>query len=339
MRDLEAWWSSDAFADELGEWVSSRLAARGHVVTGPVRAHRVRFWSAVFGVPTEAGTFWVKVANPGQGFEVDLTSMLADLVPEHVLAPTATRVDRVGDRFWLLLPDGGTTLRDHGGATVAHWRRLVRDAADMQRALVPHHDRLVGAGLVPMTADDAEPYAERVVGWARALPDDDPQQLDDKTADGLLARLPVLAEDMALLAGSGIPDTLQHNDLSDSNAFVSGPAGLGPLRFFDLGDAFWSHPFAALHLTLCFATERYPWPDLASETGSAVVDSYLECWPEHGDVEGLRRLVVPAMRLALLHRAESWRRLLAAVPPRPDPPRLVDLLEAAVSDVGGTMRR
>lgn len=338
-RDLEAWWSGAAFRADLGAWVTSELTGHGIGVTGEVVAHRVRFWSAVFRVPTSSGQLWVKAANPGQGFEVDLTLALAGLVPEHVVAPVATLVDPASDRFWMLLPDGGSTLRERGGTSVAHWERLVRDAVDMQRALISHGARLRRAGLVSLGAADGVAYVERLLERGRTLARDDPNHLAAEEAGTLAAGLPLLRRDLELLAASSIPDSLQHNDLTDANAFVSGPDGLGPLRFFDLGDAFWGHPFAALHLTLCVATRCYPWPDLDSEVAGAIVEAYLSGWADHVAVSELRPLVVPALRLALLHRAESWRRLLAAVPPRADPPRIFDSLLPAMSDHGGTMTR
>lgn len=332
VRDLEAWWGSPDLLTEVDAWAAAVLGWRGLATTGPAVAHRIRFWSAVFRVPTEAGTFWVKAASPGQGFEIALTTALADLVPEHVLTPLATVVDPEHDRFWMLLPDGGTTLRDHGGATTAHWCRLVRDLAELQRALVPHGDRLRVAGLPPLSAADGVAYVERMIAWGRSLDPADPQHLGAAQEEELHADLPRLRADLALLAASGVPDSLQHNDASDNNAFVTGPDGLGPLRFFDLGDAFWSHPFAALQLTLCFATGSYPWPDTSSELATAVVDAYLGCWPEHGSVAELRPLVTPALRLAQVHRTESWRRLLAVVPDRPDGTLLLDVLRRAVAE-------
>lgn len=332
MRDLEAWWDSPDLLAEVGRWATTELGRHGVAATGPAVAHRVRFWSAVFRVPTEAGTFWVKAASPGQGFEIALTTALADLVPEHVLTPLATVVDPARDRFWMLMPDGGTTLRDHGGATTAHWCRLARDLAELQRALAPHGDRLREAGLPTLRAADGVAYVERMIAWGSSLDPADPQHLGAAQQDELRSGLPRLAADLALLASSGVPDSLQHNDASDSNAFVTGPDGLGPLRFFDLGDAFWSHPFAALQLTLCFATGSLPWPDMTSEVATTVADAYLACWPEHVSVAELRPLVTPALRLAQLHRTESWRRLLAVIPPRPDGTQLLDVLRLAVAE-------
>lgn len=48
------------------------------------------------------------------------------------------------------------------------------------------------------------------------------------------------------LAGHGIPDSLQHDDLHDGNAFVRDRAYV----VFDWGDACVSHPFHTLVVTL-----------------------------------------------------------------------------------------
>jgi hypothetical protein len=48
------------------------------------------------------------------------------------------------------------------------------------------------------------------------------------------------------LAASGIPDTIQHDDLHDGQVFVQD----GAVRVFDWGDAVVSHPFLSMSVAL-----------------------------------------------------------------------------------------
>ena len=45
-----------------------------------------------------------------------------------------------------------------------------------------------------------------------------------------------------------------------------------------------------------------------------VIDAYLESWTDLAPAQELRRLLPAAERMSALHRAESWRRLMADVP-------------------------
>src|SRR5206468_12290114 len=54
------------------------------------------------------------------------------------------------------------------------------------------------------------------------------------------------------LAASGVPETVQHDDLHMANVYARGER----LRLLDWGDASISHPFASLVVTFRFLEER-----------------------------------------------------------------------------------
>ncbi len=322
-RDLLALWGSAAFRASAAEWVRTVLSERGVRLHGGLVPHRLRFWSALFTVDTDAGRCWFKACNPGQAFEAGLADRLGRLVPEHVLAPLA--VDE--GRGWLLLPDGGPTVRDSGGE---QWELLLRQAARMQQALAAHGAALAVAGLPALSPETALAEAIRLVESLARLPAGDPQRVGAARATALRARLERLREPLAALEAPGVPPTLQPNDLSLANA-VAAPDGTG-YRIFDLGDAFWSHPFAVLQVPLRMATGAWPGPPARGDLlADRLARAYLGEWPQLApDDVGL--LVDAADRLASLQRCESWRRLLAHVDPGRlgvSTPRLVDWIADA----------
>ncbi|WP_337060271.1 hypothetical protein [Kineococcus sp. G2] len=88
-----------------------RWAAGHQEVTGePVLVKR-RPWSRVWWLPTPAGRAWLKACPPAVAHEVALVAALAAHGVPHVLGPLAADPGR----GWLLLPDGGPTLREAGG--------------------------------------------------------------------------------------------------------------------------------------------------------------------------------------------------------------------------------
>ncbi|UNX54505.1 hypothetical protein MF406_16700 [Georgenia sp. TF02-10] len=342
-RDLVGHWRSAGFREHAGGWVGTALAGAGLQVRGPLTEHRVRFWSAVFTVATDHGRVWFKVTNPGQRFEAGLVRVLADLLPGEVLAPLA--VD--AERGWLLLPDGGPTLRERGAVTEAEWEALVVQAARMQAALATHRRALLGAGLPVLLPGEAVEYVTGVVEELAALPREDPQRLDGREARDLLAGLAAVGGVFADLAAGGVPLTLQPNDLSPANALgpyrADGGAdhardGAGPFRLFDLGDAFWSHPFAVLQVPTRMAAGSWPHrPRPGHGLAARLRRAYVAQWaglPRGRDGD---HLLDAADRLASLHRCESWRRLLRHADPArlgTPTPRLATWLADAIRPPG-----
>ncbi|WP_188079074.1 aminoglycoside phosphotransferase family protein [Actinotalea subterranea] len=327
-RDLVAHWSSAAFLARATAWVRSVLAARGEAVRGDLVAHRVRFWSAVLTVPTDHGTRWFKATNPGQAFEAPLLDRLGDLAPEHVVRPLA--VDAA--QGWLLLPDAGPTLRAHGCVTTEDWAALLEHAADLQAALAVHRPELLATGLPTLLPQDAPAYAAALVDDLARLSADDPQHVDTEEAAALTRGLGELDTDLAALVDLGVPASLQPNDLSLQNAFAPRDRP-GPPRLIDVGDAFWSHPFAVLQVPTRMACGTWPEPPPRDDAVAARLrDAYLSRWPQvaPGDRPTVARA---ADRLASIHRCESWRRLLAHADPQRlgvPTPRLADRLADAL---------
>ncbi|MFC6016653.1 phosphotransferase [Plantactinospora solaniradicis] len=296
---------TDAPIDELlapdwladsDSWLAEWLAALGITSTGPVRTVRVRAWSILRQVPTDAGRVWFKANVPGNGFEAAVVGALAGWAPDFVVAPLA--VDP--DRGWLLSPDGGPTLR---AATAdrpdpARWADLLQRYAELQRLVAPHGDRLVGLGLPDLRT-------ARMPATLAELLADPTVTLDPPVRAALVALIPEYDRWCAELAADGLPPSIQHDDLHDDNVFVGG-AGL---RFFDWGDACLAHPFGTLLVTLNAAANRFGFEPGGPELGR-LRDAYLEPWTELRGRGELLRSVRLALWVAKVGRAVSWRRAL-----------------------------
>jgi len=230
-------WRDESWLREARDWTTERLAEAG-VDLGDTQVEQVRArpWSTQLRVATGAGTFWFKANAAGVAYEAGLVDVLARRCPGHVLAPVA--VD--AERGWLLLPDGGRTMREVAGAStdLAMWERMLVEYAEMQRAAEPHVDELLAAG-----TPDGRP--ERLPGLRDALLADrgllmigHPDGLAEEQLDALVAGAPAYAAMCAELAAVGVPSSLQHDDLHDNNVFVRDRR----LALYDWGDATVSHP-------------------------------------------------------------------------------------------------
>ncbi len=330
--DLPARWQSGPWLAALEAWLVPALEAVGVRTTAPVVRDRVRFWSVVARVETDAGRVWVKENAPSQAFEAALVEALEALVPDAVATPLA--VDR--DRGWLATADLGLPMwHDERVPPLDDWVAVLQSWAAVQHRVCEHADTLLATGLptFPEREEQVLAWVEHLVDASRALPAADPRRLDDAehaaVVDGL-ARIHGAAQ---RLAASGIPPSLQHNDLHLGNAFRRSG---GAIAFIDLGDALWTHPFTAARIPLWVLRNRLELGPDAPELRRAV-DAYLEPWTDRWERSTVRTLLADAERISCLHRAESWRRLQADVPvTRVDEPFLRSvpewLVDAAAPD-------
>lgn len=330
MQDLVRVWSRDAFRTELLAWLDEQLPAIGLTRQGPLLPVRVRFWSAVLKIAVSGQghtQVWVKVANPGQSFEGALLQALSQVVPDHVIPPLA--LDE--SRGWWVLPDGGPTLQDSAPLErTLVWGELLRQTARLQHHVATLRTELAMVPGLPLAA--VVPAVEQHLEVLGSLNPQDPQHLDGDALREARAGIPRLAGAIDTLSEIALPDTLQPNDISFGNTVAPYLPG-GPYRLFDLGDAFWSHPFGVLHLTLRLATGTgLASPLLHTPRMRQLAMTYLDCWPE---VPAAARLEVLAAadRIGSVHRALSWARLLAHVDTDSisDPPRVATWLCQALA--------
>ncbi|TFV75539.1 aminoglycoside phosphotransferase family protein [Blastococcus sp. CT_GayMR19] len=298
-------WTDPAWRAAALDWAGAELEHAGLTLDGEPAQPHVYPWSTAFRLPVRGGAVWLKAVGPGSAHEPALSVALGGWVPDRVLVPLA--ID--AGRRLILLPDGGRTLRDVGGATLAEaWESMLRAYARLQLELVPHAAEMLALG-VPDSRPDRLPA---LVG--DLLADDDAQLagreggLAPRIRERVVADLTRYAELCGQLADGGIPATLQHDDLHDANVFVS----RNRHRFFDWGDASVSHPFLSLLVTLRMARQA-----LAVPPGHPVLfrlrDSYLDVWRDHGSPQQLREQCDRALQVGPLQRALTWRRILQGV--------------------------
>jgi hypothetical protein len=301
-RTARARWLDPEWHAEIRAWIEQHVAARGQGIVGSITQRHIRPWSTTLAVPTTAGQVWFKAAGPGTVQEAALLDALVRLGIPGVLEPLA--VDPA--RGWILLPDGGTRLRDvaGGGPGVEHWLRILPAWAQMQRDIAPHAEVLIQAG-VP----DLRPA--RLPDLLTGLSDDPEAVLSGEDRARLRGLVPTYAGWCAELESSGIEPSLQHDDLHDGNVFV----GQGVDRIFDWGDAGIAHPFGTLLVTLrSIASRGLGDETAATRTLDRLRDAYLEPWTDNNTLAELTRLVPLAMRVAIVGRSLSWKRGLQGVP-------------------------
>jgi hypothetical protein len=275
--------------------------------TGPPILVQDTPWSTVLRLPTADGYVYAKANGPGQAYEGPLVAALAARAPERVPVPLAVHPDRP----WMLLSDGGQTLRATlaGRWDGAAWERMLAEYADLQRAVTEDTDALLALG-VPDGRPEWMPG-----GFADLLAD--PVVRAGLTAgqqSALDALRPAYGDWCAALVAGGIRATIQHDDLHDANVLVDAAGGH---RFFDWGDACIAHPFGSLLVALRLAAHRYGLPARGPEL-RRLRDAYLEVWTgsHPGRTPGeLIALAGAACQVATVGRALAWQRALIGADP------------------------
>ena len=126
----------------------------------------------------------------------------------------------------------------------------------------------------------------------------------------LVSVLPELESWCAELAASGIPTTVNHDDLHSSNVCV-GPSGA---RIIDWGDTGLSHPFTTMLATL----NSIAWHSGLARDDARVLrmrDAYLEPFSGFADRADLHRWVALARRVGCVGKAVSYAQAFVGAPP------------------------
>src|SRR4051794_39878789 len=165
-------------------------------------------------MPVRGGAVWLKSVGPGSAQEPALVGALGEWVPEHVLVPLAVH----RERRLMLLPDGGPTLREAGGAqSVDAWEAMLGDYAQLQVGLVPHAEAMVALGVPDLRPHRLPELVVELLADDESLLLDRPDGLPSEQRDRLVADLGRYSALCGRLAASGIPASLQHDDLHDAN--------------------------------------------------------------------------------------------------------------------------
>ena len=288
-------WYLPGWLDGMVAWIDERLADTGLRRHGPIR--QVRSWgrSALFQLETDRGRVWAKEVPAGFAHEIAVTGLLADLDPG--LVPPLIAADPASGRL-LMSHVAGPSLTDVPDP--AAWTATVARFGETQRVLAAEGARLAVAGVA------AEPLTTLTGEIPALLADRDLLRvgLDGGISDAAAARLAAHAEELKEacreLAASGLPDSLDHGDLSPAQVIVG---EMGPV-ILDWSDASVTHPFLALASFLSEASE------LPASSRDEIIETYLRSWAGLPDVPvaaDARDAYHLATMVAPLHLARLFR--------------------------------
>jgi hypothetical protein len=300
-------WTDPAWLAAAHSWIAAAAAQAGQALAGPIEQIHLRPWSTVLRAPTTAGDWYFKAVAPLLAHEVGLTTALAGWAPAATLPPIAADAER----GWLLLPDGGTRLREiiRADRDAAHWEAALPAYAAAQIALAAHVPAMLALG-VPDRRPAALPglYARLLAGLP-ALGVVSEYALSAAELDQLAASSGLLGELCARLAAGPIPASLNHGDLHDANIFIQA----GRARFFDWGDASLAHPFVSLRTVFVSVEIALDLPE-GGAVDLPLRDAYLAPWASFAPAAAVLEDFRLAQRIAPLVSALGWQQAVAPLP-------------------------
>ena len=289
--DRHSDWQKDSWRAEAGEWIRGQAARNGIEIDGPIEQPHLYPWSTVLHVPSNHGTLFFKATAPETIFEAALTEALSRWLPG--CTPDLLGIE--AERGWILMRDGGKQLRAwiRPNKDPAPWGPVVGLFAELQLRLIDRVPELLSLGVPDMRAEGLTPKLANILLDGRTLRLNEPQGLTSAELEEVHEALPRFSRACAELQRMGIPDTINHGDLTDGNVLVKD----GRTTFFDWGDACVGHPFVSLRnvfvsIEIALDLDDY---SFTPEMG-LLLDIYLARW---GDF-------APREQLALAYKRSRW---------------------------------
>lgn len=316
--------------------MTSACGDAGLVVTSSGERTHIQPWShaVVYEVCRADGTdgrVWFKANGIGTRHEPELISALSSLEPNLVPEVLTINVDRDAGpepQAWSLTRDAGPTWR----STIAVddqwplWEDLLQRYAVTQLRLAAHLTPLLAAGTPERSPATLPRQAADLIAELTLL-DVDSGGLSVVDSRALSARLPAYDQWCRDLDGSGIPWTIQHDDLHANNicrpevagdGATEGDRDAGPAagsRIIDWGDASIGYPLATMLCTLG-SIAFHGGCEADDPRVQRVRDAYLEPFTTFAPRSELIRLVDVARRVGAVSRALSWRAALIGSRPQ-----------------------
>lgn len=311
-------WSRPGWWAELTGWVDERLADAG------IRRHgaptHVRSWarSALASVETDHGRFWAKQVPAVFAHEIAVTGLLTDVDPGSV-APTFA-VDVPGARM-ITSHVAGPSLVDVVDEPAA-WTATLARLGELQRVLAADRMGLESAGVTAAPIGALAGSVPGLLADERLTRPGAPNGLTVDELRRLQDRADAIAAACRELGGSGIPESLDHGDLSARQVIVG---DMGPV-ILDWSDGSITHPF--LSAAAFLDDDRAPAAGVPSRL--ELVDAYLEPWVGAGliSLDDGRHAVDVASTVLPIHVAALYADRVLPGLGWPDDPDLTKVVPA-----------
>jgi hypothetical protein len=294
MPDRGPSWMRRGWYVQALAWSVARLRECGAVPQASPEQLRASERSFLMRFQTDQGCYYFKAVPSAFAHEVRLARWLRDRFGGSVAELTACDAAR----HWMLLRDvreGAAPLAEV--RDVAVWERAARRLAEVQLACSSQASALRSIGVPQRSLDVLALRIPLLCADTSAMMLGSPCGLTRREIETVAGLAPALVALVSELSVMGLPDTLDHGDLSATNIV---DAGQGPV-FLDWSDSSISHPFFSLSRLIHDAASLLP--ASSAETHRRLRDAYLAPWSSIAPMDELLRAYEIAHRLAPVQAA------------------------------------
>lgn len=295
-RAVTAHWENAEWTALVSSWINSALEGVTDVTTVQTRP-----WATVRRVVAAGETYWFKASIPSGRHEPELTAYLAREFPGRV--PDILAQDQA--QGWWMMRDVGDPLETFNDRSE---RRLsaIREYTVIQQSTAKDVETLANLGLATVNGSDVCAMLEQLLTQSELLGYGRRHGATADELELLSTMVPKIERLGRELDQIGIPNTIQHDDLSDANICVN---LRGEIAFIDWADAYVGPPFGSL---------LFPQREALSEGGDAalrqIANVYAVNWRGgRWSHDELVRAVELATPLAVISKAASWNRAMSGV--------------------------
>jgi hypothetical protein len=296
-------WQDIGWVRQAADWIRAEARRLSITLHGEIEQPHVYPWSTVLRVPSSEGILFFKATAPETVYEARLTQALAGWFPDCM--PELLAVD--GERGWMLMRDGGEQLRAsiRPNRDATPWLPVIARYAEIQMDAVDLVPALLALGIPDWRLSRLPGQFSTLLADEAILRVDKPDGITADELRRLHVRLPRFSEICRDLASFGIPESINHGDLTDGNVLRRN----GRITFFDWGDASITHPFVSLRtlfvsLENSLNLELEDW-SLTPEM-SALLQRYLERWQSRIPAEALAAAYPLSQCVASVAKALGW---------------------------------
>ena len=210
----------------------------------------------------------------------------------------------------MLMREGGEQLRAFIRPTqdLRPWEPVITRYAELQIELAGRTSEILGLGVPDYRLPALPALYSHLLEDQRSLLLDQEKGLTSAEFQQLLALQPRFKQICADLVAVGLPESLNHGDLTDGNVLRKD----GRITFFDWGDASLTHPFVSLRtffvsIEIALNLDDY----VFTPAMAALLERYLQPWQKFASREVLLSAYQLSKPVASIVKTLAWHKTIS----------------------------
>lgn len=287
------------------EWATDILISKGYSLNHSPELVLETPWSHILRFPTSTGYVWLKQPAPAIAQEAKITRLLAGKFQTPV--PVVIAMNESLHCF--LMEDAGLSLRAvlKRNLNVGLLARAIREFTQIQRSTEQDLESFITLDVPDWRLNLLPDLYKHLVSQTAFLK---AEGLTESELETLRDFTPKIEEEIRLLSGFRIPETIVQSDFNTNNILVE--PNTGKLTFIDFGEIVITHPFFSLRNFLLQTVKHHPIRE-EDKIWYQLQDACMENWLDLGTKDHLLKAFTLAKKLWPIYSALVFYRFMHCV--------------------------